>query len=566
MTTDYRTKEEIVKELERMKEAMREVELCNGELRKYKTKLDKLLDSSPDALVFISSESTITMVNSQFEKMFGYKQDEIKGKELSILIPERFRSKHVELAKRFLENPEPRPMGTNLEIYGLKKSGEEFPVDIGLSLLKTEEEFFISAAIRDITERRESEKQTELDYFLQRALNAMLEISLEHLPLETQFERILDLILATPHLVLESKGAIYVAEDNHDMLILRASRGFEESPSLLCTEIPFGECLCGKAASRAEIVHVDQVDDRHTRHGNHAFPHGHYCVPIVCGGRSVGLMNIYLKEGHKKSSREEQFLTSVANTLALILDHNKVETEKEQLQAQLSDSEKLAALGRFTANVAHEIRNPLTSIGGLARRLQKRIVEGTKESEYAGFIASEVTVLEKILNKVLTYSRKASQEREATDIHEIIDSLLKLNEDNLIESNIEVIKSYAALQDLLLDKTELHEAIENIIVNAVDSMSPMGQLTITTGTEAVKELPYAYVKFHDTGTGMTDDQLKMIFEPFYTTKITEKGTGLGLPITKKILEGHGGFVTVESEVNRGSTFTLYFPLADTKKI
>jgi signal transduction histidine kinase len=271
-------------------------------------------------------------------------------------------------------------------------------------------------------------------------------------------------------------------------------------------------------------------------------------------------MNIYLKEGHKKNDKEERFLTSVANTLALIINHNRVEAEKEELLAQLSDTEKLAALGRFTANVAHEIRNPLTSIGGLARRLQKRVEEGTKENEYAGFIASEVTVLEKILKKVLSFSRKTSQEREATDIHEIIDSLLKLNEDNIIDNNIEVIKSYGALQDLLLDKTELHEAIENIIVNAIDSMSPMGQLTITTGTEVVKELTYAYVRFRDTGTGMTDDQLKMIFEPFFTTKISEKGTGLGLPITKKIVEGHGGFVTVESEVNRGSTFTLYFPI------
>lgn len=560
MKADYRTKDEIVKELERMKEAMREVELCNGELRKYKTKLDKLLDSSPDALVFVGNEITITMVNSQFENMFGYKQDEIKGKDLSILIPERFRDKHVEMVKRFLKNPSPRPMGANLEIYGLRKNGEEFPADIGLSLLKTEDESFISAAIRDITERRESEKQTELDYFLQRALNSMLEISMEHLPLKTQFERILDLILATPHLVLEFRGAIYVAENNHDMLILKASRGFENSRSLLCTEIPFGECLCGKAASRAEIVHVDQLDGRHTRHGKYPFPHGHYCVPIVSGGRSVGLMNIYLKEGHKKNDKEERFLTSVANTLALIINHNRVEAEKEELLAQLSDTEKLAALGRFTANVAHEIRNPLTSIGGLARRLQKRVEEGTKENEYAGFIASEVTVLEKILKKVLSFSRKTSQEREATDIHEIIDSLLKLNEDNIIDNNIEVIKSYGALQDLLLDKTELHEAIENIIVNAIDSMSPMGQLTITTGTEVVKELTYAYVRFRDTGTGMTDDQLKMIFEPFFTTKISEKGTGLGLPITKKIVEGHGGFVTVESEVNRGSTFTLYFPI------
>lgn len=563
MTTHDRSKDEILKELEQMREAMRAVELCNGELRKYKKKLDKLLDSSPDALVFISTDGKINMVNSQFKNLFGYTRDEIAGEELEILIPERFREKHREFIKNFFKDPQPRPMGTNLEIYGLKKNGDEFPADIELSLLKIDDEFFVSAAIRDITRRREEEKQMELDYFLQKALNAMLEISLEPLPLETKFEKILKLILAAPHLALESKGAIYVAENNNDMLILKASQGFEDSPSLICREIPVGECLCGKAASRAEIIHTDQVDDRHTRQRENIFPHGHYCVPIVSGGRSIGLLSIYLKEGHKKSSKEEQFLASVANALALIINRSKIENEKEQLQIQLLDSEKLAALGRFTANVAHEIRNPLTAIGGLARRLQKRVTEGTKESEYAGFIASEVLVLEKILKKVLTYSRKASREREAADIHEIIDALLKLNEDNLSDGRITLRKSYGKLENLLIDKTELHEAIENIIVNAIDSMSPGGTLYVTTGTEAVNSETLAFVKFQDTGIGITDDQLKIIFEPFYTTKISEKGTGLGLPITKKIIEDHGGFVTVESEVSRGSTFTLHLPLPGT---
>jgi signal transduction histidine kinase len=454
-------------------------------------------------------------------------------------------------------------MGLNLEIHALKKNGDEFPVDIGLSVLRTEEEYHISAAVRDITKRREVEKQMELDYFLQKALNEMLEISLEPLPLELQFEKILDLILATPHLALETRGTLYVAGDDKDVLVLKAARGFEESSSSLCREIPFGDCLCGRAASCAEIIHADQLDDRHTRHRESMFPHGHYCIPIVSGGRTIGLMNIYLKEGHKRSSREEQFLTSVAHTLALIINRHNSAEEREKLQYQLADSEKLAALGRFTANVAHEIRNPLTAIGGLARRLQSKVTEGTKENEYAGFIASEVTVLEKILGKVLTYSRETPLEREATNIHEIIDVLLKLNEDNFSDNNITVTKAYGTFPDLDLNKTEMHEAIENIIVNALDSMSMGGQLTIATGVKDVKEATCVFVRFQDTGEGMTKGQLNAIFEPFFTTKVSAKGTGLGLPITKKIVEDHGGFVTVESAAGRGSTFTLYFPLAQT---
>lgn len=493
-----------------MREKMPEIKDCNAELQKNKEKLDRLLDSAPDALLFVNSEARITMVNSQFENIFGYRQDEISGKPLEILIPERFRSRHVELVSAFLKNPYPRSMGSNLEIYGLKKNGEEFPADISLNVFKTEDEFYVTAAIRDITVRRAAEKQIELDYFLQKALNSMLEISLEEMPLQTQIEKILDLILATPNLALESRGAVYLTEGNHDVLTLKAARGLDESSASFCREIRFGEYHCGRPASRAEIIHADRLNGGHTEHQSQAYPHGHYCIPVILSGRAVGVINIYLKEGHKQSLKEEQFLTAIARTLALIIKHKEIETEKEKLQSRLVESEKLAAQGRITANIAHEIRNPLTAIGGLARRLEKLVKEGSKESDYAGFIASEVIVLEKILKKVLTYSSGASSTRESTNICEIIDSLLRLNEENFSDRNITVGRSFGKLQDLMLDKIEIHEAIENIIVNAIDSMPEGGQLTVTTGMELLNDTAYAYVKIQDTGAGITPENLKII--------------------------------------------------------
>ncbi len=560
MNYSDRKKEDIIKELEALHAEILQAENCNDELRKYKDKLEKLLDSSPDALVFVNDESSIIMVNAQFEKLFGYGPDEIVHKSLDILIPERFRGKHKDFVQSFFHNPATRPMGTSLEIYALRKDGEEFPADIGLSLLKTEDEFFVSAAIRDITKRKEIEKQMELDYFLQKELNAMLEISLEPVPPEEQFKKILDLILSMPYLALQKKGAIYIAENSSNTLVLKASNGFESSSQMPCRDIPFGTCLCGEAASSGKIVFSDQVNGSHTIHHEGIFPHGHYCVPILSGGSTIGVINIFLKEGHKRSSREEQFLTAVANTLAMIIKHKRIEVEKDQLQEQLTQTETLAALGRFTANVAHEIRNPLTAIGGFARRLGNRVREGTKEKEYAGFITSEVTILEKILNKVLTYSRARPHERVETDINEIVESLLKLNEEGLHEKGITVHKSLAQLPLLSLDKTEIHESLENIIVNAIDSMPDGGELTITTDRNEIEAVSHAYIKIQDTGTGMDPEQLQMIFEPFYTTKIIEKGTGLGLPITKKIVEEHGGFITVESEKGKGSTFVLHFPI------
>jgi signal transduction histidine kinase len=417
----------------------------------------------------------------------------------------------------------------------------------------------VSAAIRDITKRKQAEEQIELNFIIQSTLNSMLKISLEPLPIEVQFDRILDFILSVPNLSLQSKGAIYIIEDDPGILVIKAHRGFSGLDRLPCHKIPMGKCLCGQAASQSEMVYSNHVNDRHEIQCEEDFPHGHYCVPIMSGDRVLGVINVYVKEGHKRSSGESSFLTSVASTLAGIIQHNRSEHEKEHLQAQLAQAEKLAALGRFTANVAHEIRNPLTAIGGFARRLDKAIPERTKEKEYANFIISEVARLEGILKNVLTFSRDVSPQLEEYDIHEIIDRVLIMREEICREKSVSIHKSYSDLPAILVDNAQLHEAIENLVLNAIDSMPRGGSLTVATNKEVHDGIPYVYVKVHDSGTGIPEDKLNLIFEPFYTTKVADKGTGLGLSITKKVVEDHGGFMKVESEVGKGSAFMLYFP-------
>lgn len=559
METHYRNKDDLLKELARMRAKMQEVEICHDELERYRERYDKLLNSTPDALVFVDRDSRIIMVNAQFEKLFGYREDEIIGNDLSFLIPERFRSKHHKYVGRFFQEPKSRPMGTNLEIYALKKNQEEFPVDIGLSFLQTEGDVLVSAAIRDITRRREAERQIELDYFLQKELNSILEMSLSDLQLKEQFERVLELLLSTPYLSLQSKGAIYITEDHKDKLVLKAKRGFPASSKDPCNEIPFGHCICGKAASLAEIIHVDQVDNQHTIHAEDMFPHGHYCIPITSGGQTLGLINIYIREGHKRSPKEEQFLTTVAKTLAIIIKHQRIENEKENLQNQLAMAEKFAALGRFTSNIAHEIRNPLTAIGGFARRLEHSVKEGTKDKEYAGFIASEVSVLENILKKVLTYSRSTAPVLEKGSMNEMIEGLLYMNEAAFSEKKITIKKSFGDIPEIPFDRTGVHEAIENLLINAVDSMPDGGDISIATDMTQHQGKEYIRVKISDTGSGIPQGDLDKIFEPFYTTKIAEKGTGLGLSITRKIMQDHGGFIEARSTPGEGSTFILYIP-------
>ena len=554
-----KTKAELFKELEETKKQVQELNACQAEFSKAREKYEKLLDSTPDAMLFVNTHNEIILVNAQFEKIFGYSQDEIVGKKLDILLPQRYKKNHSAMVQRFFGRPKTRAMGAHLEIYAIKKDGTEFSADISLSPLQTDEELFVTAAVRDITERKEAEEQIELNYYIQKVTNSMLKVSLEPLSLEEQFDRILDLILNVPSLSLQSKGAIFLKDPDAEVLILKAQHGFTEANSLPCTEVPLGHCLCGKSASMSKLLYAEDIDGIHEIHDAKMFPHGHYCVPIVSGKNLLGLLNVYLQEGHKRSNREEDFLTSVTSTLAAIIERDRVKREKMDLQRQLAQAEKLAALGRFTANIAHEIRNPLTSVGGFARRLSKTIPGETKGKDYVNIIIAEVTRLEKILKNVLSFSKESTPNFTENNLSEVIELVLLMNEDLFRENSISIKRSFADLANFSFDKDMIIEVMENIFLNAIDSMSGGGSLTITTEKEDEPEGSTIVIKIQDTGDGISEEQMEMIFEPFYTTKIAKQGTGLGLSITKKIMESLGGTVGILSEVGKGSLVILSLP-------
>ena len=233
--------------------------------------------------------------------------------------------------------------------------------------------------------------------------------------------------------------------------------------------------------------------------------------------------------------------------------------ELKRSQDKLVQAEKLAALGRLTSDVAHEIRNPLTALGGFAHRLYK-IATGAKEKEYTEVIIAEVDTLEKILRNVLTFSRDARLHLERHSIDDVVRDAVTLYHEACAEQSIAM---HVALGDnlpkVLVDKDQVKQALSNLITNAIDAMPDGGTLTITAGEENLYNVPFVFLKVSDTGKGIPHDKLPQIFEPFFTTKEIGHGTGLGLSISRKIIEEHGGFISAESIDGGGSTFTLYFP-------
>ncbi|MBF0542113.1 MAG: hypothetical protein HQK91_11780 [Nitrospirae bacterium] len=237
---------------------------------------------------------------------------------------------------------------------------------------------------------------------------------------------------------------------------------------------------------------------------------------------------------------------------------NSIIREHDFSKEKAIRQEKLIALGRFTADVAHEIRNPLTSLGGFARRLLKVLPNDTKEKGYANIIVSEVQRLEKILRDVLSFSTESKLQKDYYLLNDIITETISLYTDVLNQHSITIKQSLSTLPKLWLDKNQIRQVLDNLISNAIDSMPEGGLVTMETNMAFMNGVQYQTLSIEDTGIGIPEDKLDKIFEPFFSSRLVGYGTGLGLSITRKIMEEHCGFIKVDSLENKGSIFTLCF--------
>ncbi len=234
----------------------------------------------------------------------------------------------------------------------------------------------------------------------------------------------------------------------------------------------------------------------------------------------------------------------------------------KRTQARLVEAEKLAAMGRLTYDIAHEIRNPLSALGGMARRLDKYIPEGTKEKDYLKVILNEAERLEAILKDVMILSSEQFRfELKRGDINRPVRDAVKFFCDMCQSGKIRLVENYQPdLPRIYFDYDQIKQATGNLITNAIDAVSQEGGvISVRTGTRMQNEVLWVTVSINNSGKPIPKEELDLIFQPFYSTKKIGVGTGLGLAIVQKIMEEHRGYIDVENEELTGTTFTLYFP-------
>ncbi len=232
-------------------------------------------------------------------------------------------------------------------------------------------------------------------------------------------------------------------------------------------------------------------------------------------------------------------------------------TEKKRIQDELIQAEKLASLGRLSAAIAHEIRNPLSAISVNLQFLLRKFSEGTQERKYLDLAVEGVKRIEKIVEATLNFARPSKPTIKEENINDVIKATLPLVEVSTLKKKIEIVaKLEPNLPKVRIDFKQIQQVILNILENAVDAIDKVGYIKVESYTEDEGGELYVVVSISDNGCGIPKEDIQKIFEPFYTKK--SDGTGLGLAICRQIMNNHDGKIGVESEVNRGTTFYLKF--------
>jgi signal transduction histidine kinase len=407
----------------------------------------------------------------------------------------------------------------------------------------------------DITERKKVEEQNHQQSRIQAALNGLLGLSLEDLSTQEILGQAIDQMTSLPWLA-SSTGVIFLADDK-EALMRAAWRGPPASRLTLCERVPSGKCLCGKAASSGQIEFAERSDDRHDVLCDSTALQGHYAVPILSGSKVRGVIHLCVAERHARPRQEEEdFLRAAAAVLAGIIERKDADQKQTELFERLAHINQ--ELNDFAYVVSHDLKAPLRAIKTLADWLSSDCQDQLDPAgrENLQLLGGRVDRMQDLIDGVLQYSRIGHTEQGTVpvDLRQIVPDII----DNLGVPEHIVIRIEPGLPTVEADVTRITQVFQNLLSNAVKYMDkPQGHITIA----CVKEDSFWKFSVSDDGPGIEQKHFDKIFKLFQTlaARDQQESTGVGLTITRKIVEMYGGKIWVESEVGKGSTFYFTLP-------
>jgi PAS domain S-box-containing protein len=537
-----------------------QIKVAEQRLKESEAKFSGIISISADAIISVDEQQRITIFNNGAERIFGYSQAEAIGTRLDNLIPERFRKAHREHVERFADGAvTARGMGERLTtITGLRKNGEEFPAEAAISKLLVGDKTLLTVSLRDITERKRIEKEQQ---FLAEA-GAVLATSLE-------YEQTL---ASVAHLVVRDFADWCIVEviDEHDQIrrlkvvagdpskadlcaILEHMTINRDRPYLLRAVVDTKQPLLIEHVTSEHVESVAQGPE-HLQALRALGPTSLMALPLLRHGRLLGILAFISSTGSRRYARSDLRLAEALAERAAVAIENARLYRASGNATQLRD--------RVLGVVAHDLRNPLSTILTQVWAVKRDPLEPERRSQKPMEVIERAArrmnrLIQDLLDVALMEAGQltidAAQLSSGGLVVEAVDLQRPLASSSSLDLRVEVD---ADVPDVLGDRDRLLQVFENLIGNAIKFTKTGGR--VTAGTASRDDEVVFWVA--DTGCGIASENLPRVFDRFWqATRVGRQGAGLGLAITKGIVEAHGGRIWVESEVGRGTTFFFAIP-------
>lgn len=284
-------------------------------------------------------------------------------------------------------------------------------------------------------------------------------------------------------------------------------------------------------------------------------------IPLISKGQLIGMINLSHKFNKDVYYQEDiDLLTTLANQASIAIENARLYEDLKRSKSYIRRADRLASLGTLTAGLAHEIRNPLVAIKTLTQLLPERIDDEEFRNHFLSIAAGEVERISHLVNELLDFARPSTPKLEMEDINSILDGMILLVSTESRKKNLHIEKEYTPdLPSIKVDREQIKQVFLNILLNAIEATPEGGSITVRTRSFLKPGgKVYLQVEFKDTGCGIAQEYIEEIFNPFYTTKPT--GSGLGLSISNQIVRDHEGYIDVESQIGKGTSFFINLPL------